>query len=72
MYAFFFPACFQREKFFVAACLLNWRTKSSQNRVYSQRNEFAPIGANAFLSEMTPIYIGDKNENDRSPGSSVG
>ena len=33
--------------------LLTWRTKTSQNVVYSERNEFAPMGANSFLYKMT-------------------
>ena len=32
-------------------------------RVYSQRKEFAPIGANSFLKEVTPIEKEGKNEN---------
>ena len=33
--------------------------------VYSYRKEFALMGANSFLHEMTPIYMGGNNENDR-------
>ena len=32
--------------------------RSFQNRVYSESNEFAPMGANSLIYEMTP-------ENDR-------
>ena len=34
--------------------------------VYSEREEFAPMGANSFLYELTPIYMGGNNENDKS------
>ena len=51
---------------FVTSCLLTWRTKSSRNGIsYSQRKEFALMGANSFSYEMTPTYMGGKNENDR-------
>ena len=35
------------------------------------KEEFAPMGANSFFYEMTPIHMGGKNENDRVafPGS---
>ena len=46
---FFFPPCFQRETIFMPFCLLTWRTKSSQNGVYSEGKEFAPRGAYSFL-----------------------
>ena len=35
------------------------------NLIYSYRKEFAPMGANSFLGEMTPIYMRGNNENDR-------
>ena len=56
--------CFQRETILETSCLLTWRTKSSQNRVFSLRKEFAPMGANSFLQELTPNAEGGKNEND--------
>ena len=46
-------------------CSLTWRTKSSQNGVFSLRKEFALVGANSFPYEMTPIHMGGNNENDR-------
>ena len=30
--------------------------------IFSERKEFAPMGANSFLCEMIPIYIGCNNE----------
>ena len=35
------------------------------NGVKSKRKEFAPMGANSFRYEMTPIYMGGNNERDR-------
>ena len=49
----------------MTSCLLTWRAKSSENGVYSYRNEFAPMGAISFLYEMTRINIGGHNKNDR-------
>ena len=37
-----------------------------QIRIDSQRKEFAPVGANSFLCELTP-EMGDKNENELPP-----
>ena len=48
----------------MTSCLRTWRMKSSQIGVYSKRKEFAPMGANSSLYEMTQIYEGDNNEND--------
>ena len=45
--------------------LVAYRLKSSQNGVISYRNEFAPVGANSFLYEMTPIYMGGNYKNDK-------
>ena len=45
--------------------LLTWRMKSSQNGVYSLRKEFAAVGADSFLYEMTPVSIKANYENDR-------
>ena len=39
------------------------------NRVYSEKIEFAPEGANSFLSELTTILKGGKNENPRVASS---
>ena len=44
------------------SCLLTNRTKSSKNGIYSLRKEFAPMGANYFINEKTPIYKEDNNE----------
>ena len=60
-----FSAMFSKGDNFMTSCLLPWRMKSSQTWVYSFMNEFALVGANSFLYEMTPIYIGGSNENDR-------
>ena len=49
----------------MTSCLLTWRMKSSQNGGLLKRKEFALIGANSFLYEMTQLYIGGTNENDR-------
>ena len=65
MDTFLVLSCFQRETKFLTSCLLTWRTKSALNEVYSERNEFAPLGANSFLEEMTTVYMGGNNENDR-------
>ena len=40
-------------------------TLSLQYGVYSEREEFAPTGANSFIEELTPIQKGDKNGNSR-------
>ena len=39
----------------MTSCLLIWRTKSSQNGVYSRRKESAPMGANSFLHEIPQL-----------------
>ena len=36
-----------------------------RNGVNSERKEFAPVGANSFLSELIPTEKGDENENGR-------
>ena len=45
-------------------CLLPWIMKYIyfQTRVYSKRKEFAPMGANSFLQELTPFEKGGQNE----------
>ena len=57
--------CFQRDTIFVTSYLLTWGMKSSQNEVYSKRKELVLIGANSFFYEMTLIYMGGHNENNR-------
>ena len=59
------PSRFQWETIFVTSYLLTWRRKSSKNGIYSCGKEFALLGANSFLHEMNPIYMGGTNENDR-------
>ena len=49
----------------MTSCLPLWTIYSFKNCVYSERKEFAPTGANSFLSELTPIQKGGKNENGR-------
>ena len=49
----------------MTSSLFIYRTKSSPNGVYSYRKAFAPMGANAFLYEITPIYKTGNDENDR-------
>ena len=61
----YFSTMFQRETIFTTSCLITCRTKSSKNRVYSLRKEFAPMGANSFLFEMTRIFMGGNNKNDK-------
>ena len=51
----------------MTSCLLTWRMKSSQNGVYPKRKEFAPMGANSFLEELTLNEMGGKHDNDRNP-----
>ena len=58
------PSWFQKEAMFVNYYRLIWRTKSSQNEVYSFRNEFAPMEANSSLYQIIPVYMGGNNEND--------
>ena len=48
----------------MTSCLLPWITKPFTNWVYSESKEFAPIGANSFLSEMTPFETGGKMEKE--------
>ena len=52
-----FSAFFLRETIFLTSCLLNWRMKSFQIGVCSLREEFALIGVNSFVYEMTAIYM---------------
>ena len=44
----------------MTSCLLTWRTKSSQNRIYVLRICFD--GSKLFLYEFTPDEMRDKNE----------
>ena len=62
--ALFFCHVFEGRRF-CASILITWRTKFSQNAVYSSREIYAPMGANSIHYEMTSNYIGDNNENDR-------
>ena len=41
----------QRERTVVISCLIPLVTKEAYNGVYSERKEFALMGANSFLSE---------------------
>ena len=47
----------------MTSCLPTWRTKSSQNRIYSLRICFD--GSKSFLYEFTPDEMGDKNESKK-------
>ena len=47
---------------YMASCLLPKTTKAFQNGVCSERKEFAPLGANSFLLELTPFEKGGQNE----------
>ena len=40
---------------FVTSCLLSCRSKASQERGLLLKEKNAPVGANSFLYEMTPI-----------------
>ena len=40
---------------FVTSCLLSWKSKSCQKGGLLLKEEFALVGANSFLYEMTPI-----------------
>ena len=46
-------------------CLLPWMIYPFVKGVYSLRKEFAPLGANSFLLELTCIGKRSKKENDR-------
>ena len=36
----------------MTSCLFTWSTKSSQNGIFSKRQELVPMGAIFFLNEM--------------------
>ena len=42
-----------RKTTFMTSCC--WSTKAFQNGLKSYRSELAPLGANVFLSELTPL-----------------
>ena len=70
-FIYVFQPFLQRGKTFVTPCLLSWTMQSFQKKAFSSRKEFAPMGANSFLEEITPNEMRGKHENKRvaSPGS---
>ena len=45
--------------------LLTWRMKFSPKKSLLLKERICSDGANYFLYEVTPIYMGGNNENDR-------
>ena len=56
----------QRGTILVTSCLLFWTVEPFQYRVYSERKEFSPKGANSFLEELTSNEMGGKTGNERA------
>ena len=60
-YLLLFSTLFTKGNYFCYFLFTSLKRKT--NRVYSLRKEFAPLGANSFLKELTPIEK-SQNEND--------